>query len=279
MVQATWSEGTIAPIPVDQELNPIYDILLTQAVKNIKHDDDTPIDVDGLYITAVKYYSQYCSLMGNCDFPACPTIVRLDGDFYHETVHSLEGRKKYKDIENGNTLEYREEEYTNKWVVVPSTSTTDNLSIIKQSAPCPQNGGEFKNPVGQQTFQKVDSWGKCSDKCLVDNNCNFWQYNKVDKVCKLIKDYNSIESAPKSTTQDYLIGSKDCPGAAEISESSYGKCPNNIKSKSMWKHGNNQFFSKDSRIDAFDPTAVVITGMSDSGSGVCQYNNSIQRYS
>ena len=261
MVEEMWTVGTITPMPVQQDLRPIYDVLLTQAVKDIKHDDDgSLINADELYNTAVKYYTLYCTVMGNCDFPACPTIVRLDGDFYHETVHSLEGRKEYKDIENGNTLKFSEGEYTNKWIVVPSTST-DNMSIIKQTAPCPQSGGEFKNLVGEQIFRRVDSWEKCSVKCLIDINCNFWQYNKVDKVCKLIKDYNSINSAPKSATQDYLIGSKDCPGAAELSESSYGKCPNNIKSKTMWKNGNDQFFSKDSRIEAFDPTVVVITGI------------------
>ena len=260
--------GTITPLPVQQELEPIYKLLLTEAVKAIKRDDGKLIDAKAVYETVVKHYSQYCTVMGNCDFRNCPSIVRLDGNLYHETNENKHGRKTYKDSVNNNLLEYREGPYTNEWVV---ETDTDQKSISKRTAPCPQEFGEFKSAIlvgGQK--ENIPNWKTCSSKCFRAPECKFWQYNVVDQVCKLIIDYSSIESASKSDTEHYLIGSKDCPGAAEVSESSYGQCPNNVKSKSMWidtfsgigrDNDNNKFFDKNSRIEAYDSTTLVITGV------------------
>ena len=211
-VHEMWKAGTLSPKPVDQELEPIYKILLTDAVKAILHDDGTPLDTMNVLSTAVKYYSEYCTLMGQCDFPACPTVVRLDGDFYHETVHAIQGRKIYEDKVNRNYLMYREGNFTNEWIVVP---TTNSESIIKQTAPCPQVGGKFKpyDTVSNSNYPKnlpSENWSTCSIKCQNDIKCNFWQYNTIFKQCQLIEDYDSIESS--TTTTDYFIGSKDCPG-------------------------------------------------------------------
>merc|ERR1719491_2771081 len=74
--------------------------------------------------------------------------------------------------------------------------------------------------------------------------------------CSLFTNFESIEPA----SNDYLIGSKDCPGDEKVSQSSFGECVGNIKSRSMWKSSNNDFFNKNHRVEAFDPTAVVLTG-------------------
>ena len=100
----------------------------------------------------------------------------------------------------------------------------------------------------------VSDWRECSSKCFDRSGCNYWQYNKVE--CYLFMDFEFIEPA----SNDYLIGSKDCPGDEKVSQSSYGECVSNIKSKSMWKSSNDDFFNKNHRVEAFDPTAVVLTG-------------------
>ena len=71
---------------------------------------------------------------------------------------------------------------------------------------------------------RLSDWRECSSYCL-ESNCTYWQYNKVH--CSLFTNFESIEPA----SNDYLIGSKDCPGDQKISQSSYGQCVSNIKSR------------------------------------------------
>jgi len=251
-VQEMWVAGNLSPIPIKQELEPIYKILLTDTVKNIVHDDETELNWMNVLRTAVKYYSEYCTIMGDCDFPACPEIVYLDGDTYNKNhgtqgrpiYHATQGRPIYKDVENGNYLMYHEEGYINQWRVTPFN---DHQSIIKQTAPCPQQGGKFHliGPASNPKYPKhlpSQSWSDCSIKCLDDVNCKYWQYNKV---CQLIVEFDSIVA-----DDDYIIGSRDCPGDSKAYQSSYGQCPNTFKGKSMWKVGNEKFFNKTLRIIA-----------------------------
>ena len=100
----------------------------------------------------------------------------------------------------------------------------------------------------------VSDWRKCSSYCLERTSCKFWQLKKVE--CSLFTNFESIELA----SNDYLIGSKDCPGDEKVSQSSYGQCINNIKSRAMWNSSNDDFFNKNHRVEAFDPTVVVLTG-------------------
>ena len=51
----------------------------------------------------------------------------------------------------------------------------------------------------------------------------------------------------------------------KVYQSTFGQCPNNIKAKSMWKIGDDKFFNKDSQIESFDTTALVITGYNNEG--------------
>ena len=238
-VQEMWSSGTLMPIPIKQELEPIYKILLTDAVKNIVHDDGTILDWMNVLRTAVKYYSEYCTIMDNCGFPACPEIVYLDGDTYHETGQDNLGRKIYLDHKKKNQLMYIEEGYLNQWRVTPKD---DLQSIIKQTAPCPQQGGKFvpKSPASNPTTLPSHSWSACSIKCRNDVNCKFWQYNKV---CQLFVEFHSIVP-----DDDYIIGSSDCPGDPKAYQSTYGQCPNTFKAKSMWKMENEKFFNKHLRV-------------------------------
>ena len=237
-----WVAGTLSPIPVKQELEPIYKIFLTDAVKNIVHDDGSKLDWMNVLTTAVKSYSQYCTLSEECDYPACPKTVYLDGNAYHETNFKQQGRKMYKDHENGNYLMYHEEGFTNQWRVTP---TNDLQSIIKQTAPCPQKGGKFilVDPASNSDYPMQlpsESWSDCSIKCLDDANCKYWQYNQV---CQLLIEFESIEDADNG----YIIGSRDCKGNEKAYQSTYGQCPNTFKAKSMWKVGNEKFFDKNLR--------------------------------
>ena len=105
----------------------------------------------------------------------------------------------------------------------------------------------------------LSDWRECSSKCLDRNGCKFWQYDTMD--CYLFTDFEFIEPA----SGDYLIGWKDCPGDENVSQSSFGECVSNIKSKSMWKSSSDEFSNKNHLVEAFDPTAVVLTGGSNGG--------------
>lgn len=100
----------------------------------------------------------------------------------------------------------------------------------------------------------VSDWRECSSYCLERTSCKYWQFKKVE--CSLFTNFESIEPA----SNDYLIGAKDCPGDEKVSQSSFGECVGNIKSRSMWKSSNDDFFNKNHRVEAFDSTAVVLTG-------------------
>ena len=72
----------------------------------------------------------------------------------------------------------------------------------------------------------VSDWRECSSNCLERTSCKFWQLKKVE--CSLFTNFESIERA----SNDYLIGSKDCPGDEKVSQiMSYEQCINNIKSR------------------------------------------------
>ena len=103
---------------------------------------------------------------------------------------------------------------------------------------------------------EVSDWRECSSKCFDRIGCNYWQYNKVEHYCYLFTDFEFIEPA----SGDYLIGWKDCPGDENVSQSSFGECVSNIKSKSMWKSSSDEFSNKNHLVEAFNPTAVVLTG-------------------
>ena len=262
-VHEMWEAGNLGPKPTEQVLEPIYKILLTDTVRNIVHDADVDVekageklDRDNVIITAVKYYSKYCTVMGQCDFPACSKIVELDGDIYHETTYDQEGRKIYEDREKNNYLMYHEGDYTNEWRVTP---TSDYNTIIKRTAPCPQVGGQFI-PLDTASNANSDyprkipskSWSHCSNNCLKDVNCQFWQYNDEDEDCQLIVDYDSIEAA-----DGYTIGSRDCPGDSRAHQSTFGQCPNTFKASTMWIE-DGTFFKKDSRVVAGTYTVLHI---------------------
>ena len=134
MVQIMMETGTLAPLPINQELEPIYKILLTQAVKNISHHDGTPLNSDNVIDTAISSYINYCSLF-DCDIPACPATVKLDGNLYQEIDLKLLGRSVYKDYSNENYLFY--EGISKSWIVSPQF---DAQQIIRQTTSCPQQG-------------------------------------------------------------------------------------------------------------------------------------------
>ena len=134
MVEKSMVDGTLTPLPINLALEPIYKILLTPAVKNIVHDNGTPLHVTNVLDTAISGYLNYCRLFV-CDIPACPATVKLDGNFYQEIDLMLQGRNVYKDNSNENYLIY---EGTNKsWVLSPHLNAQPT---IMQTTSCPQQG-------------------------------------------------------------------------------------------------------------------------------------------
>ena len=127
---------TLAPLPINQELEPIYKILLTQAVKNIVHDDynNTPLNSRNVIDTAISWYTDYCSLY-DCDIPACPATVKLDGIFYQEIDFKFQGRSAYQESINENFLFY--EGTSKSWIVSPNLNAQPT---IMQTTSCPQQG-------------------------------------------------------------------------------------------------------------------------------------------
>ena len=135
MVHEMMVAGTLAPLPINQELQPILNILLTQAVKNIVHDDGTQLNSSNVIGTAIRSYIKYCSFF-DCDIPACPATVKLDGNLYQEMdTKKFQGRSVYKDYSNGNYLFY--EGISLSWIVAP---TFDVQQAIMQTTSCPQQG-------------------------------------------------------------------------------------------------------------------------------------------
>lgn len=134
MVHEMMVAGTLAPLPINQELEPIFKLLLTQAVKSIVHDDGTPLNSTNVIDTAISL-SNYCSLF-DCDIPACPATVKLDGNLYQEIdLKKLQGRSVYKDYSNGNYLFY--EGISLSWIVSPQFNASQ---AIMQTTSCPQQG-------------------------------------------------------------------------------------------------------------------------------------------
>ena len=135
MVQTMMETGTLAPLPINQELEPIFKILLTSAVKNIVHDDGTPLDVTNVIDVAISSgYLKYCSLF-DCGIPACPATVKLDGIFYQEIDLKLQGRSVYQDYDDENYLFY--EGTSKSWIVSPQLNAQPT---IMQTTSCPQQG-------------------------------------------------------------------------------------------------------------------------------------------
>ena len=134
MVHEMMVAGTLAPLPINQELEPIFKLLLTQAVKSIVHDDGTPLNSTNVIDTTISL-SNYCSLF-DCDIPACPATVKLDGNLYLEIdLSKRQGRSVYKDYSNGNYLFY--EGISLSWIVSPQF---DAQQAIMQTTSCPQQG-------------------------------------------------------------------------------------------------------------------------------------------
>ena len=58
----------------------------------------------------------------------------------------------------------------------------------------------------------LSDWRECASKCFDGRLCKFWQYDTMN--CYLFTDFELIEPA----SNDYLIGAKDCPGDAKVSQ-------------------------------------------------------------
>ena len=156
---------------------------MTSAVKNIVHDNGSPIDVDNVLDVAVSLgYMKYCSIF-DCDIPACSATVKLDGQMYHRLDFQLHGRNVYQDDTNENYLFYKESEHA--WIVSPDFETQ---TIMKTSS-CPQQGGIFmETTIDLPPIPGIADWRACSSLCLDRATCNFWQYHNYKcvliRVCK-----------------------------------------------------------------------------------------------
>ena len=165
----------------------------------------------------------------------CAQTVRLDNMLYSRTDSTEAGRNIYKDEFKNNSL-YRKGTIDYPWLRYWAVGQTYLIpkDIVLSSAVCPvkavrlEGAGEVENPA------RAKDWKKCAKKCFDNKECKYWEYDDKTKKCKLRKDFDKLVEKPGSP--QIRIGTRDCPGIS----TNYveGLCPENDRSKSMWKRGN-----------------------------------------
>ena len=99
------------------------------------------------------------------------------------------------------------------------------ITVLQNWGHAKQGGIFIETTSDIPPIPRVSDWRECSLYCLRRTSCKFWQLKKVE--CSLFTDFEFIEPA----SDNYLIGAKDCPGDEKVSQSSYGECVSNIKSR------------------------------------------------
>ena len=207
LVQKMLNAKTLTPIPTQQSLTPIVNILLTPAVAKIKHDDHdhTFINITNVIQTAVTGYLNYLTLLPpapSFDW-ACANTVRMDTNVYHLQTFMINGRSVYKD-EDESTSKSKYIFYSKNGFTVSTSFTSENEDILT-SASCPLRGAVFD---GSTTPFPSQNWQDCYKQCSHVSDCNYWQHNNNTKICSLFSDYERIESS----SDFFAIGALDCPG-------------------------------------------------------------------
>ena len=134
LVDSMMVSGTLAPLPIIQELEPIYKIFMTPAVAKITHENGTPLNVTNVLDTAVSLgHLRYCSLF-ECEIPACSKTIKLDNKKYHQK-HKFQGFNVYKEEHGENYLFY--DGIAKSWILSPDF---DSNNPIMKTATCPQQG-------------------------------------------------------------------------------------------------------------------------------------------
>merc|ERR1719369_1415995 len=281
MVHNMWVGGTMAPVPIQQELRLLLDVFGTPAVAKITHEDGTPINITNVFVTAAQGYKEYCTY-SECKIPACASDVVIDGKIYQLQEGQINGRNLYKSFDSW-LLFFSEEE---NWKIAQNF---ESKGILKTST-CPQTGVQFLELEHDLPARpNIQSWEKCSDMCLErPSSCKFWQFEAEQKMCYVIKDYQDI----LMTSAEVYTGTRDCPGDENIFKNAYGQCVENIMSRSMWIREGNHYFDKEISSQAYEKTSLVVTGGSD-GQGyltsvetvvnskckVAQYTESVEGHS
>ena len=231
--------GTLEMVPIHQDLVPIFDILSTKAVASIAHEDGTLINNTNVLKTSLNHgFAKYCKTFG-CYIPDCSETVALDQDIFEIQDFPYNGKPTFKSEKTNNYLFYDK-------VWKTSSNFLQTEDVLLQSAPCPQTGFAYINPIFEIPPLQASDWQDCAKMCfeLSENKCKFWQHSKQSKICALIKDYQSVQ-AVQGNDETYFIGARDCPGDKVMAKSPNGQCVENIPSKSMWIRKGNDNAEKD----------------------------------
>ena len=248
MVQKMMETKTLTPLPTNQVLRPIMDILLTEAVANIKHKNGSRIDHKSLLTTALNGYVAYLPSFQTGDYQfSCANKVRIGHSTYTAQKQVLNGKTIYKDDYSKNYLIFDK-----LWKVAPSYSSPGVLT----SAPCPWRSVGFSGPTYfQPPLPNIKNWKVCASKCYASQpSCKFWQHDSKSKLCSHLTDFKFM--AKNSSTNSFTVGSVDCPGKQFKYAS--GLCPENNPSRSMLKHKDEM--DKHLSIEGFDPNSVLLVG-------------------
>ena len=232
--------GTLKTVPIHQDLVPIFELLSVKAVASIAHEDGTPINTTNVLKTSLNHgFSKYCKTFG-CYIPDCSETVALDQDIFEMQDITYNGKPTFKSEKTNNYLFFDK-----AWKVSPNFLKTED--ILLQSAPCPQSGFIYLNPISEIPPLQASDWQDCAQMCfeLSKKKCQFWQYSKRSKECSLIKNYESVQV----NIEPHFTGARDCPGDKIMAKSPHGQCVENIPSKSMWIRKGNTNAEKEVKVE------------------------------
>ena len=263
------ANGKLDPLPISQEYDLILNLLLTPAVKAIKHSNGESINTTNIMKTAIEGYAKYCYLANDknlCQIFGCAKSVRIgDMVFNYASTDDAQNRLIFQEWTTSKTkhqLFFKD----NHWLI--SEGPWDETPKVK-STMCPLNGTTFVNPIIVFQQETLD-WQKCSIKCSEMEACYFWQYKIVENRCQMIESFESMSDTLEKT----YIGTKDCPGAIDLRNSMFGSCVENHPS--MWTPGGEAFFQKGLKVEENDPTVLVLGGGLTLSLGVAYPTDSVE---
>jgi len=246
--------SNLNPLPIKQVLEPMTKLIGSQLVKNVKDEENNPIDSEKLYQAITIAYKSYCQNKG-CGTYGCSdkVIVRLGigiNALLYEALGEILyfGRKVFINNVNNNFLFFD----SNNWVI--SSSLTGQAGYDFKELDCPQTTLKFQDPVGQIQMEILnDNWQECALQCNNYAQCAYWQYES--SFCTLMEDFG--EAMTINVQDGVFAGTKNCPTKESIANSIFGLCVEN--SPDMWiKAGSESPFLKNSSIYGLAPGLPVV---------------------
>jgi hypothetical protein len=95
----------IQPLPIEEDLVPIFDILKkSKAVKALKNDNGELVNHEKIMAIAAEWLGRYCDIY-DCKESTCADKVVMNGEIYEDTKIQLHyGSKLYKSEQTGDYL-------------------------------------------------------------------------------------------------------------------------------------------------------------------------------